>query len=86
MIACQCDDFSTWGKSSEFAVAHGDSCTLRQGLWTEDLRIPPGQECSNGSLILRAVVLWRSFLYRAPVLSLTKLEQIHRLFMSYETR
>ena len=59
---------------------------LRQGLWTEDLRIPPGQECSNGSLILRAVVLWRSFLYRAPVLSLTKLKQIHRLFMSYETR
>ena len=59
---------------------------LRQGLWTGDLRIPPGQECSNGSLILRAVVLWRSFLYRAPVLSLTKLQQIHRLFMSYETR
>ncbi len=35
---------------------------LRQGLWIEDLRIPPGQECSNGSLILLAVVLWRTFL------------------------
>ena len=34
---------------------------FRQGLWTEDLRIPPGQECSNGSLILFAVVLWRTF-------------------------
>jgi len=35
--------------------------TLRQGLWIEDLRTPPGQECSNGSLILLAVVLWRIF-------------------------
>jgi hypothetical protein len=35
---------------------------LRQGLWIEDLRTPPGQECSNGSLILFAVVLWRTFL------------------------
>ena len=34
---------------------------LRQGLWTEDLRTPPGQECSNGSLIFFAVVLWRTF-------------------------
>ena len=34
---------------------------LRQGLWIEDLQIPPGQECSNGSLILLAVVLWRTF-------------------------
>ena len=34
---------------------------LRQGLWIEDLRNPPGQECSNGSLILLAVVLWRTF-------------------------
>ena len=34
---------------------------FRQGLWIEDLRIPPGQECSNGSLILLAVVLWRIF-------------------------
>jgi len=33
----------------------------RQGLWIEDLQIPPGQECSNGSLILLAVVLWRIF-------------------------
>ena len=34
---------------------------FRQGLWIEDLRIPLGQECSNGSLILLAVVLWRAF-------------------------
>ncbi len=34
---------------------------FRQGLWNEGLRIPPGQECSNGSLILFAVVLWRIF-------------------------
>jgi len=34
---------------------------LRQGLWTADLRTPPEQECSNGSLILFAVVLWRTF-------------------------
>jgi len=36
--------------------------SFRQGLWIEDLRTPPGQECSNGSLILLAVVLWRTFL------------------------
>jgi len=36
---------------------------FRQGLWIEDLRIPPGQECSNGSLILLAVVLWRTFCF-----------------------
>jgi len=35
---------------------------LRQGLWTADGQTPPGQECSNGSLILFAVVLWRTFL------------------------
>src|SRR5438034_7422041 len=34
---------------------------LRQGLWIEDLQTPPEQECSNGSLILLAVVLWRTF-------------------------
>ena len=39
----------------------GGKFDLRQGLWIEDLRIPPGQECSNGSLILLAVVLWRTF-------------------------
>ena len=33
---------------------------LRQGLWIEDLQIPPGQECSNGSMILLAIVLWRA--------------------------
>src|SRR6478672_2060777 len=45
-------------------IASGDF-GFRQGLWIEDLRTPPGQECSNGSLILLAVVLWRtSFLSR----------------------
>jgi hypothetical protein len=39
---------------------------FRQGLWIEDLRTPPGQECSNGSLILLAVVLWRAFFGVAP--------------------
>ncbi len=39
----------------------GAKFDFRQGLWIEDLRIPPGQECSNGSLILLAVVLWRIF-------------------------
>ena len=38
---------------------------LRQGLWIEDWQTPPGQECSNGSLILLAVVLWRTSLYSA---------------------
>src|SRR5205814_10250702 len=33
---------------------------LRQGLWIEDLQTPPGQECSNGRMILLAVVLWRA--------------------------
>jgi hypothetical protein len=28
------------------------------------LRTPPGQECSNGSLILLAVVLWRAFAWQ----------------------
>jgi hypothetical protein len=41
--------------------------TFRQGLWIEDLRIPPGQECSNGSLIFIAVVLWRTFCLRAQL-------------------
>ena len=38
---------------------------FRQGLWIEDFLIPPGQECSNGSLILLAVVLWRAFFGRS---------------------
>ncbi len=36
---------------------------FRQGLWTADLRTPPEQECSNGSLIRFAVVLWRTFFW-----------------------
>jgi hypothetical protein len=43
----------------------GSIFPLRQGLWIEDLQTPPGQECSNGSLILLAVVLWRAFWYGA---------------------
>ena len=46
-----------------FRVAHLSGARkfpFRQGLWIEDLQIPPGQECSNGSMILLAVVLWRA--------------------------
>jgi hypothetical protein len=49
-----------------FQVAHLSGARkflLRQGLWIEDLQIPPGQECSNGSMILLAVVLWRAFFW-----------------------
>ena len=49
-----------------FQVAHLSGAMkflLRQGLWIEDLQIPPGQECSNGSMILLAVVLWRAFFW-----------------------
>ena len=49
--------------SLRFRVAHLSGARkflLRQGLWIEDLQIPPGQECSNGSMILLAVVLWRA--------------------------
>ena len=50
-----------------FRVAHRSGARkflLRQGLWIEDLQIPPGQECSNGSMILLAVVLWRAFFWQ----------------------
>jgi hypothetical protein len=42
---------------------------FRQGLWIEDLRTPPGQECSNGSLILLAIVLWRTFFWPSPAVA-----------------
>ncbi len=45
-------------------VVAGGRFRLRQGLWIEDLQTPPGQECSNGSMILLAVVLWRAFCVR----------------------
>jgi hypothetical protein len=49
-------------RGSEFASSTNASIfLLRQGLWTEGLRTPPGQECSNGSLTFLAVVLWRIF-------------------------
>ena len=43
------------------ATVRAGTFHLRQGLWIEDLQTPPGQECSNGSMILLAVVLWRAF-------------------------
>jgi hypothetical protein len=59
---------------------------FRQGLWIEDLRIPPGQECSNGSLILLAVVLWRTLLTPATgSRSEGNRREAQRWFMSYET-
>jgi hypothetical protein len=76
-MACQCADFprkrllslpavresirSSWLRVAILARKF----VFRQGLWIEDLRIPPGQECSNGSLILLAVVLWRTFFIRS---------------------
>ena len=40
-----------WAKPSSRVVK------IRQGLWIVDLRTPPGQECSNGSMLCVAVVL-----------------------------
>jgi hypothetical protein len=59
-MACQCFYFSS-GSSRLHDADVAERFAFRQGLWIEDLRIPPGQECSNGSLILLAVVLWRTF-------------------------
>ena len=52
---------------------------FRQGLWIEALRIPPGQECSNGSLILFAVVLWRAFFCKLARASGLRLLGTHAL-------
>jgi hypothetical protein len=66
---CQCADMftntNTLGArpALRFRVAHlfgARRFLLRQRLWIEDLQTPPGQECSNGSMILFAVVLWRA--------------------------
>src|SRR5947199_3910516 len=59
-MACQCLDF-LFRKTRLHNVDLAGKFGLRQGLWIEDLRTPPGQECSNGSLILLAVVPWRTF-------------------------
>src|SRR5205823_13123887 len=59
-MACQCLDF-LFRKTRLHNVDLAGKFGLRQGLWIEDLRTPPGRECSNGSLILLAVVLWRTF-------------------------
>ena len=53
--------FAIKGESGLRDATLAEKFAFRQGLWIEDLRIPPGQECSNGSLILLAVVLWRTF-------------------------
>jgi hypothetical protein len=54
--------FDKWDCTA--SILRGNSSSVR-GLWIEDLQTPPGQECSNGSLILLAVVLWRTFLLGA---------------------
>jgi hypothetical protein len=39
-------------------ISHfGREVLFRQGLWIADLQTPPGQECSNGSMLCLAVVL-----------------------------
>ena len=64
----------------------GGKFDLRQGLWIGDLRIPPGQECSNGSLILLAVVLWRTFFAvgREPEPVLGRSKEARRSRLSHE--
>ena len=60
------------GMALRFRVAHlsgAGKFLLRQGLWIEDLQIPPGQECSNGSMILLAVVLWRASFFGQGITS-----------------
>jgi len=42
--------------SRGFGLARCGSC--------EEIQTPPGQECSNGSMIFLAVVLWRAFFAR----------------------
>ena len=51
----------SFAKSPLHDIDLAGKCAFRQGLWIEGLQTPPGQECSNGSLILLAVVLWRTF-------------------------
>jgi hypothetical protein len=77
-LTCQCAHCSTkydfTPVLSEDSFTAGDSqlrvprpvekFPFRQGLWIEDLQTPLGQECSNGSMILLAVVLWRTFCVR----------------------
>jgi len=64
VMACQSLDFFRKTRLHDVDVA--EKVAFRQGLWIEDLRTPPGQECSNGSLILLAVVLWRTFFWPSP--------------------
>src|SRR5207253_4897798 len=61
VTACQCLRLFHEGDQGCTMPLLEQNLTSVRGLWIEDLRIPPGQECSNGSLILLAVVLWRTF-------------------------
>ena len=58
-----CQSLIVFCKSRLRDVDLAGKFALRQGLWIEDRQTPPGQECSNGSLILLAVVLWRLLLW-----------------------
>jgi hypothetical protein len=58
------------GCGVKLLVAAKPDCTMSilgawsgsvQELWIADRQTPPGQECSNGSLILFAAVSWRLF-------------------------
>ena len=71
-MACQCPDPFCKTRLHDADVA--GKFSFRQGLWNEDLRTPPGQECSNGSLILFAVVLWRAFFARHDRMKLLKVK------------
>jgi len=54
-------DNGNWHCVFELRISSGArKFVVRQGLWIEDAQTPPGQECSNGSTILLAVVLWRA--------------------------
>jgi hypothetical protein len=77
--------YETFGvRGCAFRFLRGNLLSVR-GLWIEDLQIPPGQECSNGSLILLAVVLWRTFQTAQQRPDLSELEGGTLLGMSYET-
>ena len=51
-------DNGTWHFVFELRISSGArNFVVRQGLWIEDAQTPPGQECSNGSMLFVAVVL-----------------------------
>ena len=63
-MACQYLDFFSAKRDCMVSRLLEDLLSVR-GYGSEDLQTPPGQECSNGSLILLAVVLWRIFFGKA---------------------